>query len=158
MTGAKFSRADASFMEAALAQAALAGAQGEVPVGAVVVCDGTIVGRGHNAPIRLHDPAAHAEIIALREAGRALKSYRMTGATIYVTLEPCVMCVGAMVHARVAACKFGARDEKAGALGSVYDIGRDGRLNHRVEVYGGLMEPQCATILREFFARRRGQE
>ena len=152
----KFSPEDEAFMEAALAEAAAAAGAGEVPVGAVVVAQGRIAGRGHNTPISLNDPTAHAEIIALRQAAAALKAYRMPAATIYVTLEPCVMCVGAIVHARLAAIKYGARDDKAGALGSVYDIGRDGRLNHRVEVYGGLMEPRCAAILREFFESRRG--
>lgn len=152
----KFSPEDEGFMEEALAEAAAGARAGEVPVGAVVVIAGRIVGRGHNAPISRSDPTAHAEIIALREAAATLKSYRLPGAAIYVTLEPCVMCVGAIVHARVAAIKYGARDDKAGALGSVYDIGRDGRLNHRVEVYSGLMEPRCAAILREFFESRRG--
>jgi tRNA(adenine34) deaminase len=142
----------------ALAQAAAGARAGEVPVGAVVVMDGRVIGRGHNAPISRNDPTAHAEIIALREAAAASKAYRMPGAVIYVTLEPCVMCVGAIVHARLHAIKYGARDDKAGALGSVYDIGRDGRLNHRVEVYDGLLERECAAVLREFFAARRDRE
>lgn len=154
----KFSAQDEEFMRSALAEAEEGARADEVPVGAVVVADGRIVGRGHNAPISMNDPTAHAEIIALRQAASALGSYRLPGAIIYVTLEPCVMCVGAIVHARIAAIKYGACDDKAGALGSVYDIGRDGRLNHRVEVYSGLMEPQCAAILREFFQRRRGSE
>ena len=126
-----------------------------MPVGAVVVLDGKIVGRGHNQPISRKDPTAHAEILAIREAARTVGAYRLPGAILYVTLEPCVMCVGAVVHARIAAIKYGARDEKAGALGSVYDIGRDGRLNHRIEVTGGLMEDECAAMLRDFFRRIR---
>jgi tRNA(adenine34) deaminase len=117
--------------------------------------DDVIVAAAHNRPIALNDPTAHAEILALREAAAALGAYRLQGAALFVTLEPCVMCVGAMVHARIAELYFGARDEKAGALGSVYDIGRDGRLNHRIEVYGPLMERECAALLRDFFRSRR---
>ncbi len=142
-------------MREALAEARAGTAQGEVPVGAVIVHDGRIVGRGHNRPIALKDPTAHAEIIALREAASALGTYRLVGATMYVTLEPWVMCVGAAINARIAILKYGARDAKAGALGSVFDIGRDGRLNHSIEVYAGLMEPECAGLLREFFRTRR---
>ena len=146
---------DEAFMALAIAQARRAAEQGEVPVGAVVVVEDRVIAAAHNRPIALADPTAHAEILAIRQAARELSTYRLTGATIYVTLEPCVMCVGAMVHARVARLKFGARDEKAGAVGSVYDLGRDGRLNHRLEVSAGLMEPECAAILREFFSTRR---
>jgi len=146
---------DEAFMALAIAQARRAAEQGEVPVGAVVVVEDRVIAAAHNRPIALADPTAHAEILAIRQAARELSAYRLTGATIYVTLEPCVMCVGAMVHARVARLKFGARDEKAGAVGSVYDLGRDGRLNHRLEVSAGLMEPECAAILREFFSTRR---
>ncbi len=142
-------------MREALAEAALAAASDEVPVGAVVVLDGKVIGRGHNQPIASKDPTAHAEIVAIREAARTLGAYRLPGAILYVTLEPCVMCVGAIIHARFATIKYGARDEKAGALGSVYDIGRDGQLNHRVEVHGGLLEDECASMLREFFRQRR---
>ena len=142
-------------MAEAIAQASRGGARGEVPVGAVVVLAGNIVGRGHNQPIGSKDPTAHAEILAIREAANTVAAYRLPGAILYVTLEPCVMCVGAIVHARIAAVKYGARDEKAGALGSVYDIGRDGRLNHRMEVFGGLMAAECAAMLRDFFAQRR---
>ena len=142
-------------MERALDEARHAAAAAEVPVGAIVVVGGNIIGAGHNRPIAASDPTAHAEIEAIRAAARRLGEYRMPGATIYVTLEPCVMCVGAMIHARIARVIYGARDEKAGALGSVYDIGRDGRLNHRLEVYSGVMETECAEILREFFASRR---
>lgn len=144
------------FMAKAIAEARLAEAEGEVPVGAIAVADGQIVGAGHNRPIGLRDPTAHAEILAIRAAASALKTYRLTTVSIYVTLEPCVMCVGAMLNARIARVVYGARDEKAGALGSVYDIGRDGRLNHRFEVVGGVMESECAELMREFFSTRRG--
>jgi tRNA(adenine34) deaminase len=151
-------------MGRAIAEAQRGAAEGEVPVGAVVVAggshdkDGSITAAAHNRPITLNDPTAHAEMLALRQAAAALGAYRLAGAALFVTLEPCVMCVGAMVHARIAELYFGARDEKAGALGSVYDIGRDGRLNHRIEVYGSLMEPECAALLREFFRSRRGSK
>ena len=148
---------DAAFMREAIAEASRARAQDEVPVGAVVVLDGKIIGRGHNQPIASKDPTAHAEIVAIREAARAVGAYRLPSAILYVTLEPCVMCVGAAVHARIASIKYGARDEKAGALGSVYDIGRDGQLNHRIEVIGGIMEKECASMLREFFKLRRAR-
>jgi len=144
-------------MEAALAEARTAQAEGEVPVGAVVVLQGRIIARAHNRPIALSDPTAHAELLALRMAGSALNTYRLTGATIYVTLEPCTMCIGAMVNAHIARLKFGARDPKAGAAGSIYDIGRDGRLNHRMEIYPGLLEAQCAELISHFFSARRGR-
>lgn len=148
-----------TLMAAALAEARRGAAEGEVPVGAVAVAErghGAILGAAHNRPIALSDPSAHAEVLALREAAAARAAYRLEDAAIFVTLEPCVMCVGALVQARVAALYFGARDEKAGALGSVYDIGRDGRLNHRIEVYADVMEAECAALLREFFRSRRG--
>ncbi len=146
---------DIKFMTMALAEARRAEAAGEVPVGAIAVRDGVVVGVGHNCPISTNDPSAHAEIVALRAAGAACGSYRMPALSIYVTLEPCVMCVGAMLQARVARLVYGARDDKAGALGSVYDIGRDGRLNHRLEVYSSVMEAECAAMLRAFFQDRR---
>jgi tRNA(adenine34) deaminase len=142
-------------MALAIAEAKLAAEDGEVPVGAVIVIDGVIRGLGHNRPIAAHDPTAHAEVEAIRAASGALGMYRLEGASLYVTLEPCVMCLGAIVNARIARVYYGARDEKAGALGSVYDIGRDGRLNHRIEVYGGILEVECAALLREFFQARR---
>ena len=145
-------------MSAALAEARRAEAEGEVPVGAIAVSSGQIVGRGHNRPIGLGDPTAHAEILAIRSAASHLKTYRLATVSIYVTLEPCVMCVGAMVNARIARVIYGARDEKAGALGSTYDIGRDGRLNHRFEVIAGVMETECAEIMREFFRARRAEQ
>ncbi len=146
---------DMSMMEAALAEARLALAEDEVPVGAVLTLENRIIARAHNRPIGLCDPTAHAEIQVLRAAAAALKTYRLMGATVYVTLEPCTMCIGAMVNARVTRLIFGARDSKAGATGSVYDIGRDGRLNHRIEIYPGLAQAQCAELLQGFFSRRR---
>jgi tRNA(adenine34) deaminase len=146
------------FMAQAIAEARRAEADGEVPVGAIAVADAQIVGAGHNRPIGLGDPTAHAEILAIRAAASTLKTYRLTAVSIYVTLEPCVMCVGAMLNARVACVVYGARDDKAGALGSVYDIGRDGRLNHRFEVVGGVMESDCADMMRAFFRARRGRD
>lgn len=143
-------------MREALREARQAATEDEVPVGAVVVLDGKVIGRGHNRPIISRDPTAHAEVIALREAAQTLGAYRLLEAILYVTLEPCVMCVGAALHARLASIRYGARDEKAGALGSVYDIGRDGRLNHRIEVVGAILEEECAAILRDFFKKRRG--
>ena len=147
---------DSRFMTEAIAQARRAEAEDEVPVGAIAVADGRVVAVGHNAPIALADPTAHAEILAIRAAASKLRTYRLTTVSIYVTLEPCVMCVGAMLNARIARVVYGARDDKAGALGSVYDIGRDGRLNHRFEVVGGVMESECAALIREFFRARRG--
>lgn len=146
---------DTAFMREAIAEASIAASKGEVPVGAVIIIGGKIVGRGHNTPISSKDPTAHAEIVTIREAGQAVGAYRIPDAIMYVTLEPCVMCVGAAIHARLASIKYGARDDKAGALGSVFDIGRDGRLNHRIEVVGGLMEEECAMLLRDFFKSRR---
>ena len=147
---------DIGFMSIALEEARRAQNDGEVPVGAVAVSDGQVVGAGHNGPIAMNDPTAHAEILAIRAAAITLNTYRLVDVTIYVTLEPCVMCVGAMINSRVARIVYGARDEKAGALGSVYDIGRDGRLNHRIEVIAGVMEAECAAMMREFFRARRG--
>ena len=151
-----------ALMARAIAEARRGAAEGEVPVGAIVLAPGdsaltdpAIVGAAHNCPIGLGDPTAHAEILALRRAATALGAYRLEGAAMFVTLEPCVMCVGAMIHARIAELYFGARDDKAGALGSVYDIGRDGRLNHRIAVYGGVSEAECGELLRAFFRARR---
>jgi tRNA(adenine34) deaminase len=149
---------DQQFMSAALAEARRAEAEGEVPVGAIAVASGQIVGAGHNRPIGLNDPTAHAEILAIKSAAAHLKTYRLATVSIYVTLEPCVMCVGAMVNARIARVIYGARDEKAGALGSIYDVGRDGWLNHRFEVIAGVMETECAEIMRQFFRARRAKQ
>lgn len=148
---------DRDFMALALEEARKGGESGEVPVGAVAVLDGQVIARGHNQPIGLSDPTAHAEILVLREAGHSTRAYRLENLTLYVTLEPCVMCVGAIVNARVARLVYGARDEKAGALGSVYDIGRDGMLNHRIQVTPGVMADECARLLRDFFDSVRGR-
>jgi len=142
-------------MRLAIEEAELGAKEGEAPVGAIVIASNHIVGAAHNLPIAMCDPTAHAEVLAIRDAAANLNEYRLTGASIYVTIEPCVMCVGAIVNARIARVYYGARDEKAGAMGSAYDIGRDGRLNHRVEVYGGIMAEECARVMREFFASRR---
>jgi tRNA(adenine34) deaminase len=146
---------DLAMMREALRLAAQAAAQGEVPVGAVVVKDGSIVGRGYNAPIVSGDPTAHAEIGALREASKALKNYRLGGCTLYVTLEPCAMCAGAILHARIARLVYGAADPKTGACGSVVDLFAERRLNHHAEVTGGLLAAEAGKQLSVFFAARR---
>jgi tRNA(adenine34) deaminase len=148
--------ADAAMMDEALALARAAARGGEVPVGAIVVRDGLIVGRGGNAPIEASDPTAHAEIAALREAGRALGNYRLPDCTLYATLEPCAMCAGAIIHARIARLVFGAADPKTGACGSVIDLFADARLNHHTRVTGGVRSGECAALLTRFFAARRG--
>jgi tRNA(adenine34) deaminase len=142
-------------MRLALEQAELAVREGEVPVGAVVVAGRRVIAAAHNLPVSLRDPTAHAEILAIRDAAAHLGEYRLVDTSIFVTLEPCVMCIGAILNARIAQVYYGARDDKAGALGSVYDIGRDGRLNHRVEVYGGILGAECARLLAAFFESRR---
>ncbi|TWO82308.1 tRNA adenosine(34) deaminase TadA [Denitratisoma oestradiolicum] len=144
-------------MEAALVLAREAGALGEVPVGAVVVKDGHIVGRGSNQPIGRHDPTAHAEIMALRDAARNLGNYRLPGCELYVTLEPCAMCAGAIMHARISRVVFGARDPKTGVAGSVIDLFGEARLNHHAGIQGGVMAEECAALLSGFFAARRGK-
>ena len=146
---------DEAFMREALALALRGAAEGEVPVGAVVVKDGAIVGRGFNAPISIHDPTAHAEIRALREASAALGNYRLTGCSLYVTLEPCVMCAGAIMHARIERLVFGAADPKTGACGSIVDLFADKRINHHTEVAGGVLAAEAGKLLSEFFATRR---
>ncbi len=146
---------DAQFMREALALARQAEAAGEVPVGAVLVKDGAVIGSGWNHPIGAHDPTAHAEIAALRAAAQALGNYRLIDSTLYVTLEPCAMCAGALVHARVRRLVYGASDPKAGAAGSVFDIARAPALNHRLEVEGGVLAKECGTLLKAFFAQRR---
>ena len=147
---------DAVMMDEALALARAAAARGEVPVGAVVVADGAIVGRGGNLPIAANDPTAHAEIGALRAAAEALGNYRLPGCSLYVTLEPCAMCAGAIMHARVARLVFGARDPKTGACGSVVDLFAERRLNHHTVVVAGVRSAECAALLSSFFAARRG--
>ena len=142
-------------MSEALALARSAGDAGEVPVGAIVVCDGQVIGRGYNAPISSHDPSAHAEIQALRAAALALGNYRLTGCTLYVTLEPCAMCAGAVQHARVARVVFGAADPKTGACGSVINLFAEPLLNHHTRIEGGVLAQQCGELLTNFFRERR---
>ena len=145
-----------SFMREALALAAAAAAAGEVPVGAVVVKDGRVIGRGSNRPITTSDPTAHAEIVALREAAAAEENYRLTGCELYVTLEPCAMCVGAMVHARLGRIVYGAKDPKTGACGSIVDLPAIAHWNHHGVFTGGVLAPECGEVLKRFFAERRG--
>ena len=145
------------YMRAALEQARAAGAVDEVPVGAVVVCGGEIVGRGFNQPIGRHDPTAHAEIMALRDAATRLGNYRLPGCELYVTLEPCVMCSGAIMHARIARVVYGARDPKTGVAGSVLDLFAEPRLNHHATIEGGLLADDCGRMLSSFFAARRSK-
>ena len=142
-------------MRRALALAEQAAQQGEVPVGAVLVRDGEMIGEAHNRPITDHDPSGHAEMIALRQAAKAVGNYRLTGTTLYVTLEPCVMCAGAIIHARVQRLVFGAADPKAGAVHSLYDVIAQPRLNHRVDWTGGVLQEECGALLRAFFRARR---
>lgn len=144
------------WMRRALHLARRAEAEGEVPVGAVLVRDGKVLGEGWNCPIGSSDPTAHAEIVALRNAAASVDNYRLPGSVLYVTLEPCVMCAGAIIHARVARVVFGARDPKGGAAGSVFEVLGTDRLNHRVMVEGGVLEGECGELLRAFFRRRRG--
>ena len=144
-------------MRLALAEAREAPAHGDVPVGAVAVVQGQVVGRAHNQRELLHDPTAHAEILAITQAAAALGSWRLAGATLYVTLEPCVMCAGAMVLARIDRLVYGAQDPKAGAVESLYHVLADERLNHRVPSAGGVLAEECGLVLQEFFRKRRGQ-
>jgi tRNA(adenine34) deaminase len=143
------------FMQLALEQAQHAWDLGEVPVGAVVVKDGVVIARGYNQPIGRHDPTAHAEIMALRAAAEVLGNYRLPGCELYVTLEPCVMCSGAMMHARLAKVVYGAGDPKTGACGSVLNLFEQQQLNHHTEVRGGVMADECGAMLKRFFAARR---
>lgn len=147
---------DEAWLRVAVSEAELAQAAGEVPIGAVVLDPaGKILGRGQNRVIRDHDPSAHAEIVAMRQAGTALGNYRLEGCTLYVTLEPCAMCAGAMIHARIARLVFGAFDPKAGAVGSVLEVLNHPRLNHRMELASGLLAEECGDMLRGFFQSRR---
>jgi len=148
---------DATWMAEAIAEARKAAAEGEVPIGAVVVVDGRIVGRGRNARETRLDPTAHAEVLALQEAARSLHRWRLTGATVYATLEPCPMCAGALVNARVDRLVYAVPDPKAGAAGTLFDVPRDPRLNHRVEVVSGVMAEECGELLSSFFRSRRGK-
>jgi tRNA(adenine34) deaminase len=145
-------------MQIALDLASQAAQNGEVPVGAIVVKDGAIIGRGANAPIGLHDPSAHAEIIAMRQAAQFLGNYRLVDCTLYVTLEPCAMCSGAMQHARIAKLVFGASDAKTGACGSVINLMNEPKLNHHCEVIGGVLAEECGAVLSAFFKQRRLQK
>ncbi len=147
---------DLRWMAEALSEAMRAEALDEVPVGAVVVFNGECIGRGHNTPIVSHDPTAHAEIEALRSAARAVGNYRLVGATVYATVEPCLMCMGALLHARVQRVVFGCYDSKFGAAGSLYDLSSDARLNHRIEVTSGIAEGECRELLQRFFQKKRG--
>jgi tRNA(adenine34) deaminase len=146
---------DEDFMREALREARTAQEEGEVPVGALVVRDGEIVGRGHNRTIIDRDPSAHAEIMALRDAARCVANHRLIGCTLYVTVEPCAMCAGAVVQARIARLVYGCDDLKAGAVRTLYRIADDARLNHRAEVVGGVLDEECSATLRAFFQARR---
>jgi tRNA(adenine34) deaminase len=146
---------DRQFMQEAIEQAKLAANAGEVPVGAVLVRDGQIVSRGFNQPIGNSDPSAHAEMIAMRAAAEAAGNYRLPGATLYVTLEPCTMCAGAMLHARIGRVVFGAQDPKTGAAGSVLNVFSEKQINHQTQVEGGILGDECGQLLREFFKERR---
>lgn len=148
--------ADEAYMRLALEEARLAAAEGEVPIGAVVVCDGQVVARAHNRRETDHDPSAHAEFRAMVEASQSLGRWRLMGCTVYVTLEPCLMCAGLMVNARVDRCVYGAGDPKGGALGTLYDVSADPRLNHAFAVSSGVLANECSELLRSFFRARRG--
>ncbi len=150
-----WSKDDIDGMRAALAEAATAGDKGEIPVGAVVVVGGEVIATGHNCSVASSDPSAHAEVVALRAAGASLGNYRLPNATLYVTLEPCVMCTGAIVQSRVKRVVFGAYDKKAGALGSVEDLSDSRAFNHRFEINGGLLADECSDLLKAFFGARR---
>ena len=153
--GARQAQLDVAFMRRALELGQRAGEAGEVPVGAVLVVDGAVFGEGHNQPISRCDPTAHAEIQALREAAQRAGNYRLPDSVLYVTLEPCVMCAGALMHARVARVVFGAPDPKTGACGSVLNLFAEARLNHHTEVDGGVLAEECGELVRAFFSARR---
>jgi tRNA(adenine34) deaminase len=146
---------DRQFMQQALEQAQLAAVAGEVPVGAVIVRNGEVIARAFNQPITKHDPSAHAEMLVLRQAALSEKNYRLPGTTLYVTLEPCTMCAGAMLHARVDRIVYGAADPKTGAAGSVLDVFSSEQINHQTVVEGGVMPQECGQLLRNFFKERR---
>lgn len=148
---------DIEYMQTALELAGHAAFAGEVPVGAIVVKDGVIIGHGFNAPIGQHDPSAHAEIQALRHAAKSLGNYRLVGCTLYVTIEPCAMCAGAIQHARIARLVYGASDPKTGACGSIVNLMNEAKLNHHTEVTSGVMAEQCGAMLSQFFASRRNK-
>jgi len=145
-----------AFMEEAILEAKRAAAKGEVPVGAVLVSgEGTVVAKAHNQTIALSDPTAHAEVLALRSAGATLGNYRLVNTILYVTVEPCVMCMGTLLHARIAKLVFGAKDPKWGAAGSLYDLSSDPRLNHKMDVQGGILEKACRELIQAFFKEKR---
>ena len=146
---------DEQYMQTALEEARIAASEGEVPIGAVVVCDGVVVATAHNRRENDADPSAHAEFRAMLEASRALGRWRLTGCTVYVTLEPCLMCAGLMVNARIDRCVYGASDPKGGALGTLFDVSNDPRLNHAFRVTPGVCADECAQVLRDFFKARR---
>lgn len=147
---------DAEIMHLALTQARLAAEAGEVPIGAVLLGpQGDIWAQSHNLTITNNDPTAHAEILALRMAAQAVNNYRLTGATLYTTIEPCVMCMGALIHARVGRVVFGAFDEKWGGCGSIYNLANEARLNHRIQVLGGVLAEECRNLMRDFFIKKR---
>ncbi|HMD95800.1 MAG TPA: tRNA adenosine(34) deaminase TadA [Terriglobia bacterium] len=154
----KFTKEVLRFMRAALGEARRAAREDEVPVGAVVVRERRVVARAHNRPLHLIDPTAHAEILALRRAARKLGNYRLPGCTLYVTIEPCAMCVGAIVQARIERLVYGARDLKAGACGAALKVLNHRKLNHRVDVVSGVMAGECAAVIQRFFERKRKQE
>jgi tRNA(adenine34) deaminase len=154
----QFDSDDSTFMREALAEAHLAAEAGEVPVGAVIVLNGNVISKGHNGRETRQSPLAHAEILAIEEAARFLRSWRLTGCDLYVTLEPCVMCVGAMLQARIRRLVFGCLDPKAGAAESLYRLCEDRRLNHRVSVTGGVLAPESATLLENFFSALRDRK
>lgn len=153
--GSTSQRSDVDYMRRALELAAEAQAKAEVPVGAILVHGGTVIAVGSNSPISSHDPTAHAEVVAMRAAGQALGNYRLNDTTLYVTLEPCIMCAAAIVHARVRRLVFGAWDQRAGAAGSIINVFALPSLNHRVDVFGGVLSEQCAAQLEKFFRARR---
>jgi tRNA(adenine34) deaminase len=148
---------DLTCMELALAEARMAAEAGEVPVGALVINKGEIIGRAGNRNLRDHDPTAHAEILALRQAAQHLGNHRLTGCTLYATIEPCAMCAGALIHARITRLVYGAKDPKAGAAGSILQVINHPRLNHKMEVVPGVLDDRCSEILQDFFRRRREQ-
>ena len=147
-----------NLMKEAISEARKALAQDEVPVGALIVTpEGEIISRAHNSSISLNDPTAHAEVLAIRDAGRTFGNYRLTGMILVSTIEPCIMCAGAMIHARISRCVFGAYDRKGGGLVSLYSIASDRRLNHRIEIIPGVLERECRELIRDFFKKRRRQ-
>ena len=149
---------DETYMRMALDEACVAAQEGEVPIGAVVVCEGEVVARAHNRRETDHDPSAHAEFRAMVEASKTLGRWRLTGCTVYVTVEPCIMCAGLMVNARIDKCVFGAPDPKGGAVGTLYDVSHDARLNHEFEVVGGVLAQECADVMCTFFRARRKKQ